>query len=93
MKEIFDIAAEEFETIGLCLAVGGFGIIRNNLRNVPEKEPGLTGRGPTPARRCRNSSPSQADTATWASLHQRGGASQVASTTRKPSRSGRRRVW
>ncbi len=39
MKEIFDIAAKEFETIGLCLAVGGFGIIRNNLRNVPEKEP------------------------------------------------------
>lgn len=39
MKEIFDIAAEEFETIGLCLAVGGFGIIRNNLRNVPDKEP------------------------------------------------------
>jgi peptide/nickel transport system substrate-binding protein len=39
MKEIFDIAAEEFETIGVCLAVGGFGIIRNSLRNVPEKEP------------------------------------------------------
>ncbi|AUW46530.1 ABC transporter substrate-binding protein [Rhizobium leguminosarum] len=39
MKQIFDIAAEEFETVGLCLAVGGFGIIRNNLRNVPEKEP------------------------------------------------------
>lgn len=39
MKQIFDIAADEFETIGLCLAVGGFGIIRNNLRNVPETEP------------------------------------------------------
>ncbi|SCB25428.1 ABC transporter substrate-binding protein [Rhizobium hainanense] len=39
MKQIFDIAAEEFETVGLCLAVGGFGIIRNNLRNVPEKQP------------------------------------------------------
>ncbi|MFB2564473.1 ABC transporter substrate-binding protein [Rhizobium sp. IMFF44] len=39
MKEIFDIAAEEFETVGLCLAVGGFGIIRNNLHNVPEKQP------------------------------------------------------
>ncbi|MDD1499431.1 ABC transporter substrate-binding protein [Agrobacterium sp. CNPSo 3708] len=39
MKEIFDIAADEFETIGVCLAVGGFGIIRNNLRNVPETEP------------------------------------------------------
>ena len=39
MKQIFDLAAEDFETIGLCLAVGGFGVIRNNLRNVPEKEP------------------------------------------------------
>ncbi|MGN7292845.1 ABC transporter substrate-binding protein [Rhizobium sp. SAFR-030] len=39
MKQLFDITAEEFETIGVCLAVGGFGIIRNNLRNVPEKEP------------------------------------------------------
>ncbi|MGV8938259.1 MAG: ABC transporter substrate-binding protein [Allorhizobium sp.] len=39
MKQVFDIAADEFETIGVCLAVGGFGIIRNNLRNVPEKQP------------------------------------------------------
>jgi peptide/nickel transport system substrate-binding protein len=39
MKQIFDIAADEFETVGLCLAVGSFGIIRNNLRNVPEKQP------------------------------------------------------
>lgn len=39
MKQLFDIAAEEFETIGVCLAVGGFGVIRNNLRNVPEKQP------------------------------------------------------
>lgn len=39
MKQLFDIAADEFETIGVCLAVGGFGIIRNNLRNVPETEP------------------------------------------------------
>ena len=39
MKKLFDITAEEFETIGVCLAVGGFGIIRNNLRNVPEKQP------------------------------------------------------
>ncbi|MBT9369812.1 ABC transporter substrate-binding protein [Rhizobium sp. CSW-27] len=39
MKQLFDITAEEFETIGVCLAVGGFGIIRNNLRNVPEKQP------------------------------------------------------
>ncbi len=39
MKQLFDITAEEFETIGVCLAVGGFGVIRNNLRNVPEKQP------------------------------------------------------
>jgi peptide/nickel transport system substrate-binding protein len=39
MKQLFDIAADEFETIGVCLAVGGFGVIRNNLRNVPEKQP------------------------------------------------------
>ncbi|WP_337270946.1 ABC transporter substrate-binding protein [Oryzifoliimicrobium ureilyticus] len=39
MKQIFDICADEFETIGVCLAVGTFGIVRNNLQNVPEKEP------------------------------------------------------
>lgn len=39
MKQLFDITAEEFETIGVCMAVGGFGVIRNNLRNVPEKQP------------------------------------------------------
>jgi peptide/nickel transport system substrate-binding protein len=39
MKQLFDITADEFETIGVCLAVGGFGVIRNNLRNVPEKQP------------------------------------------------------
>lgn len=39
MKQIFDLCADSFETIGVCLAVGSFGIIRNNLRNVPEKQP------------------------------------------------------
>lgn len=39
MKEVFDLAAESFETIGICLGVGGFGIIKNNLRNVPESQP------------------------------------------------------
>ncbi|MBP2561382.1 peptide/nickel transport system substrate-binding protein [Neorhizobium galegae] len=39
MKQLFDITAEEFEVMGICLAVGGFGVIRNNLRNVPEKQP------------------------------------------------------
>ncbi|MFH5776298.1 ABC transporter substrate-binding protein [Paracoccus broussonetiae] len=39
MKQVFDLTAEAFETVGVCLAVGGFGIIRNNLRNVPETQP------------------------------------------------------
>ena len=39
MKQIFDLAAEDFEVMGICMAVGGFGVIRNNLRNVPEKQP------------------------------------------------------
>ncbi len=39
MKEVFDLAADAFETIGICLAVNAFGIARNNLRNVPEKMP------------------------------------------------------
>jgi peptide/nickel transport system substrate-binding protein len=39
MKEVFDLAADAFETIGVCLAVGGFGVIKNNLRNVPETQP------------------------------------------------------
>ncbi|MDX2101230.1 MAG: ABC transporter substrate-binding protein [Alphaproteobacteria bacterium] len=39
MKEVFDLTADAFETIGICLAVNAFGIARNNLRNVPEKMP------------------------------------------------------
>lgn len=39
VKEMFDLAADAFETIGICLAVNSFGIAKNNLRNVPLKMP------------------------------------------------------
>ena len=39
MKQIFDIAAEDFETVGVCLAVTTFGVVKNNLENVPKKMP------------------------------------------------------
>jgi peptide/nickel transport system substrate-binding protein len=40
MKALFDIAADAFETVGVCLAVNAFGIVSNKLHNVPMKEPG-----------------------------------------------------
>jgi peptide/nickel transport system substrate-binding protein len=39
VKEIMDLAADAFETIGVCLAVNSFGIAKNNLKNVPAKMP------------------------------------------------------
>ncbi|MBU3738854.1 MAG: ABC transporter substrate-binding protein [Rhodoferax sp.] len=39
MKQVFDLAADSFETIGVCLAVNAFGIARNNLQNVPKSYP------------------------------------------------------
>lgn len=39
VKEMLDLTAEDFETIGVCLAVNSFGIAKNNLRNVPLKMP------------------------------------------------------
>ncbi|MCP8940561.1 ABC transporter substrate-binding protein [Alsobacter sp. SYSU M60028] len=39
MKQLFDLTADAFETIGVCLAVNAFGICRNNLQNVPLKYP------------------------------------------------------
>ena len=39
MKQLFDIAADEFEVMGVCLAVNTFGVVRNNLQNVPAKYP------------------------------------------------------
>ncbi len=39
MKQVFDLAAEAFEPIGVCLSVNAFGIAKLNLANVPSKEP------------------------------------------------------
>jgi peptide/nickel transport system substrate-binding protein len=39
MKQVFDLTADSFETIGVCLAVNAFGIVRNNLQNVPKAYP------------------------------------------------------
>ena len=39
MKQLFDLAADAFETVGICLAVNAFGVVRNNLKNVPPKYP------------------------------------------------------
>lgn len=39
MKKVFDLAAESFETIGVCLAVNTFGIVKTNLQNVPKSYP------------------------------------------------------
>ena len=39
MKQLFDIAADEFEVMGVCLAVNTFGVVRNNLQNVPARYP------------------------------------------------------
>nr|WP_315236232.1 ABC transporter substrate-binding protein [uncultured Albidiferax sp.] len=39
MKKVFDLCADAYETIGVCLAVNTFGIVKNNLQNVPKKYP------------------------------------------------------
>ena len=39
MKQVFDLCADAFETIGVCLAVNTFGIAKNNLQNVPKSYP------------------------------------------------------
>jgi peptide/nickel transport system substrate-binding protein len=39
MKQLFDLTAEAFETVGVCLSVNAFGICKNNLQNVPAKYP------------------------------------------------------
>ncbi|MHB2167417.1 ABC transporter substrate-binding protein [Alsobacter sp. R-9] len=39
MKQVFDLTADAFETIGVCLAVNAFGIVKTNLNNVPQKYP------------------------------------------------------
>ncbi len=39
MKQLFDLTADAFETIGVCLHVNLFGIVKNNLQNVPKSYP------------------------------------------------------
>ena len=39
MKQVFDICADSFDTVGVCLAVNSFGICKNNLQNVPKSYP------------------------------------------------------
>ena len=39
MRQVFDLAADAFETIGVCLGVNSFGTVKNNLRNVPASYP------------------------------------------------------
>lgn len=39
MKALFDLTAEAFETVGVCLAVNAFGVANTKLRNVPLKMP------------------------------------------------------
>ncbi len=39
MKALFDLTADAFETVGVCLAVNAFGIASNKLHNVPGKMP------------------------------------------------------
>ena len=39
MKQVFDLTADAFETIGVCLAVNTFGICKTNLQNVPASYP------------------------------------------------------
>jgi len=36
---LLDLTAEAFETVGICLAVNSFGVVKTNLINAPEKEP------------------------------------------------------
>jgi peptide/nickel transport system substrate-binding protein len=37
MKQVFDLCADAFETIGICLAVNAYGIATDRIRNVPPK--------------------------------------------------------
>ncbi len=39
MHKVFELCADAFETIGVCLAVSTFGECKNNFVNVPKKEP------------------------------------------------------
>ncbi len=37
MKQILEIAADQFYCIGVSLPANGYGIVKNNFRNVPER--------------------------------------------------------
>lgn len=39
MKQVFQLCADAFETVGVCLAVSTFGICKDSFTNVPKKEP------------------------------------------------------
>ena len=50
MKRVFDLCADAFETVGVCLAVNAFGIAKTNLQNVPLSYPNAwTWPNPAPA--------------------------------------------
>jgi peptide/nickel transport system substrate-binding protein len=36
---VFDLCADAFETVGVCLAVSTFGVVKNGFINTPTKEP------------------------------------------------------
>ena len=39
MKQLLDMTADAFETVGVCLAVNAFGIVNTKLKNVPLRQP------------------------------------------------------
>ena len=41
MSQILDIAADQFYTIGISLTPDGYGIVKNNMHNVPAQHPGV----------------------------------------------------
>ena len=49
-QRVFDLCADAFETVGICLAVNSFGICKTNLENVPKSYPNAwTWPNPAPA--------------------------------------------
>jgi peptide/nickel transport system substrate-binding protein len=54
MRQILTIAADEFYTIGISLPPNGYGIVRNNFRNVPKLIPDAnTYPNPAPTNPCQ----------------------------------------
>ncbi len=39
MKQVFELTADAFETVGVCLSVNTYGICKTNFTNVPKREP------------------------------------------------------